>query len=550
MTVGHQPRLGPARREHVATRLGALAEIARAAWAGSQKDLLHAAASSAGEALGAASVSISRWDADVGQLRVLLNQGQLGPQEVAEPIDEIYTEDISEHLSVRAEKLAGWSANVDDIQPDEIDLELLRSLDKHCAIGAPIPMDGLIWGELFVTRTADQPCFEVGDVDLALVVAAQIGAALATADHLDNVDRMAHTDPLTGIGNRRAVDESLDIAFSRHRSDGASVGLVVCDLNGLKRINDDQGHEAGDRALVRFATMLSAVAATLPGAMAVRLGGDEFCIVASGVSADDLVEAAHELCRMVLRSPLEGVSCGVASTEDDVGDVETAGRLFRLADAAQYRAKRSRATVPIVAGRGVPANVSAHPGAQAAIAAGERRMFRGRDLSDTARLLRAGMSALDDARAQGVEERLVLVAEQVAEQCNPLGWWISRADLDKGVVRTARHAIHRDPSRPGEEITSDVGNEYALSEFPQTAHALGGHVVSLQASDPDTDPAELAMLDGIGATTLLMAGITDPKGQGWLLEIVGDAMSAPMADYELSLRALMGLAAIEARPSR
>ena len=75
-------------------------------------------------------------------------------------------------------------------------------------------------------------------------------------------------------------------------------------------------------------------------------------------------------------------------------------------------------------------------------------------------------------------------------------------------------------------------------------------MVSLQASDPDTDPAELAMLDGIGATTLLMAGITDPKGQGWLLEIVGDAMSAPMADYELSLRALMGLAAIEARPSR
>ena len=253
---------------------------------------------------------------------------------------------------------------------------------------------------------------------------------------------------------------------------------------------------------------------------------------------------------MVLRSPLEGVSCGVASTEDDVGEVETAGRLFRLADAAQYRAKRSRATVPIVAGRGVPAGVGGYSGAQAAIAAGDRRMFRGRDLSDTARLLRAGISALDDARRLGVEERLVLVAEQVAEQCNPLGWWISRSDMDKRVVRTARHAIYRDPSRPGEEITSDIGNEYALAEYPQTAHALAGHVVVLSANDPETDPAELAMLDGIGATTLLMAGITDAMGQGWLLEIIGDAMSAPMADYELSLRALMGLAAIEASTSR
>ncbi len=58
------------------------------------------------------------------------------------------------------------------------------------------------------------------------------------------------------------------------------------------------------------------------------------------------------------------------------------------------------------------------------------------------------------------------------------------------------------------------------------------------------------MLDGIGATTLLMAGITDRNGDAWLLEIIGDAMSAPMADYELSLRALMSLAALEAAPAR
>jgi hypothetical protein len=177
-------------------------------------------------------------------------------------------------------------------------------------------------------------------------------------------------------------------------------------------------------------------------------------------------------------------------------------------------------------------------------------MFRGRDLSDTARLLRAGITALDDVRDRGVEDRLVLVAEQVAEQCDPLGWWISRADAEKAVVRTVRHAIHRDPSRPGEEIEADIGNEYPLASYPQTVHALKGNVVSLVAGDADIDPAELAVLDGIGASTLLMAGVNDRRGEAWLLEIIGDAMSAPMGDYELSLRALMAIAALEASSDR
>lgn len=550
MTVGHEPRLESARREHVATRLGALAEIARAAWAGNERDLLRQAAGSAREALGASSVSISRWDGELGQVRVLLNDGLLGPNEEPEPVDEVYTAETYAHLQVLAEQLTGWATNVDDGDQDDADVALLHSLGKHCSVGAPIPLDGRIWGELFLSRTVDQLCFDDADIDLALVIAAQIGAALATAVHLDNVDQMAHTDPLTGIGNRRSVDESLDIALSRHRSDQASVSLIVCDLNGLKRINDEQGHDAGDRALVRFAGMLSATAARLPGSLAARLGGDEFCVVVSNVPSDVVVEAANELCRMVLRSPLEGVSCGIASTEDDVGAIDTAGRLFRLADAAQYRAKRSRATVPVIAGRALPDGVAANHAAQGPTATGDRRMFRGRDLSDTARLLRGGMAALDDARDRGVEDRLVLVAEEIAEQCHPLGWWISRSDPGKGVVRTVRHAIHRDPSRPGEELTSDVGHEYNLADYPQTAFALRGNVVAIHATDPETDRAELAMLDGIGATTLLMSGITDPQGGGWLLEIIGDAMSAPMGDYELSLRALMSLAALEATPTR
>ncbi|MFL6287040.1 MAG: diguanylate cyclase domain-containing protein [Actinomycetes bacterium] len=549
MTVGHEPRLDEARRGGLATRLGALADIARAAWAGSHQDLLMQAAASAREALDAASVSISRWDPELNQGQVLLNEGQLGPFEEPFPVDEVYGADVYASLQALSDQLTGWTTNIDDPTDDGPDSDLLKRLGKHCSIGAPIPMEGRIWGELYLTRTEDQLCFDASDVDLALVVAAQIGAALATAQHLNNVDQLAHTDPLTGLANRRSVDESLDIALSRHRSEAVPVSLIVCDLNGLKRINDEQGHDAGDRALVRFAGMLSRVATRLPGSIAARLGGDEFCIVVTDVSADDVVAAAEELCRLVLRSPLEGVSCGVASTQDDVGEVETAGRLFRLADAAQYRAKRSNASVPIVAGRGLPPDVVALQGAQAPIAAADRRMFRGRDLSDTARLLRSGMSVLDDARDRSVVDRLALIAELIADQSHPIGWWLSECDRERGLVRTSRYAVHRDSSQPGEVLESGIGSEYRLSDYPQTAYAMAGNVVLLNATDPETDLAEIEILERMGASILLMAGITGSDGSGWLLEVYGDAMSAPLSDFAIPVRALMALAALEAAPS-
>ncbi|OEV19793.1 diguanylate cyclase, partial [Streptomyces nanshensis] len=94
--------------------------------------------------------------------------------------------------------------------------------------------------------------------------------------------------------NRRAVETRLDEAIALHRDLGTVVSLVVCDLNGLKGVNDAQGHEAGDRLLERFAAVLSAAAAALPGALAGRLGGDEFCLLAVGPAADEVVHTVGE----------------------------------------------------------------------------------------------------------------------------------------------------------------------------------------------------------------------------------------------------------------
>lgn len=129
----------------------------------------------------------------------------------------------------------------------------------------------------------------------------------------------------------------------------------MCDLNGLKRVNDSLGHAVGDRLLERFGSVLSLCGAMLPGTLAARLGGDEFCLVAVGPDADDVVRAGEELCLRASELELgEGVACGIASTGDPIGEVLSARRLFRLADAAQYRAKALRAVKPVVAGRDGP----------------------------------------------------------------------------------------------------------------------------------------------------------------------------------------------------
>jgi len=76
-----------------------------------------------------------------------------------------------------------------------------------------------------------------------------------------------------------------------------------------------------------------------------------------------------------------------------------------------------------------------------------------------------------------------------------------------------------------------------------------GNVVTLHAGDEETDPGELAILERMGATTLLMAGTSEVSGRGWLLEIFGDAMSAPVADFAIPLRGLMAIAVLEAARS-
>ncbi|MBY8883987.1 diguanylate cyclase [Streptomyces sp. PTM05] len=366
-------------------RMMAVVGLAQAvATAQTPLDAACAAVGRARTALRGTFAAVSVWERESGQLRVLVNDGDLAPGEEPLPTDETYpVNDFPEVVEYLHDEWAGggephaWVETVDGAGAGAYPhqrVAALRRRGRGCCVVAPIVLHGRAWGELYVAREPGARIFDRADAEFATVLAAVIAAGIAQTERLEEVRRLAFTDPLTGLANRRAVDARLDQALERHRQQGTPVSLVVCDLNGLKRVNDTLGHEVGDKLLVGFGSVLSLCGAMLPGSLAARLGGDEFCLLAEGCEAAEVEKAAVELCSRARWLGLgDGVAVGMASTDSPAGPVRSARRLFRLADAAQYRAKAERSARPVVAGRAVAELADSTPSRP-----DERRSFRGR----------------------------------------------------------------------------------------------------------------------------------------------------------------------------
>ncbi|MFE0325597.1 diguanylate cyclase domain-containing protein [Streptomyces sp. NPDC003753] len=373
------------------SRLRAVVALAQGmAAAHTPREAWRAAALGACRALAGNFAALSVWEREAGRLRVLVNVGERAPEEEEFPEHEAYPvhqfPEITEFLHERWAGGGGPSAWVETAQGPAAGhagychqrVAALRRRGRGCCVVAPVVLHGRAWGELYVARPAGEPVFDGDDADFATVLASVVAAGIAQTERLEEARRLAFTDALTGLANRRAVDVRLEEAIEQHRADGVAVSLVVCDVNGLKRVNDTQGHAVGDRLLERFGSVLSLCGAMLPGALVARLGGDEFCLLTVGPSADEVVRAADEVCRRAAELEIgDGVACGVASTQDPIGPVRSARRLFRLADAAQYRAKALHAAKPVVAGREGPDDPVVRL-ADEPPPAGERRTFRGR----------------------------------------------------------------------------------------------------------------------------------------------------------------------------
>jgi diguanylate cyclase (GGDEF)-like protein len=496
-------------------------------------DLLRVMASEGRKALEASTASLSVWERERGRMRTLVNDGDLGPDEVADPVDEIYL--LSDHALAQrmVSEGIGYVQTVGDADGDPKIDQVLRREGKHSCLALPVLFEGRIWGELWATRTVDMPPFTVGDLDFGTIVASQVGAGIAQAEHLKRVERLAYTDDLTGLANRRGFEDRLDEALTLHRALGTAVGVIVVDVNGLKRINDRNGHVAGDRALTAFGSELSTAASALPDSLAARLGGDEFCLLVVGASGDRVVALAQDVCDRAASVLEEGVACGVATT-DDLPDVAvTTSRLLRAADAAQYRAKRAGSRVPVVAGR---TSESVAPGPDAGQP--ERRRFRGRGSTDPGQALDEVLRRLDAAEDHDAGGRLVAVAEVLREAVDAASWIVSVLPAGSSALRTHAHNVVRRSEGEAYYVT----NSFEIDEYPSTYAALTGQCIVVDVDDPRSDPAEASLLMLGGLSEMVMCGGSYVDGDRWLIEVCGDELSAPVRQYASVLRAGVALA--------
>lgn len=151
---------------------------------------------------------------------------------------------------------------------------------------------------------------------------------------------MAHRDPLTGVANRRRLVEELTFQ-ARLAAAGRDVALLYLDLDRFKQVNDEHGHAVGDRVLTAVAAEL--VARVRPGDLVARLGGEEFVVVAPGLSPADAGQVAERL-RRALPSALRdraGVPVTASFGVTRLRPGEDPARAIDRVDAVMYVAKRA-----------------------------------------------------------------------------------------------------------------------------------------------------------------------------------------------------------------
>ena len=202
-------------------------------------------------------------------------------------------------------------------------------------VAVPLIADGETLGAVYAALPLDED--RELDVELVCAIADLAASAFATDRRVAESIAEARRDALTGLGNRRAFDERLEVAVRDAVDGGRPVGVVLLDLDDFKHVNDTRGHVAGDLVLRQTAVVLMREARAHEEVF--RFGGEEFAVVVEGDSAAAARLAERMRAALVRQrrgEPLPTLSAGVASAPEDARTVEG---VLVAADAALYAAK-------------------------------------------------------------------------------------------------------------------------------------------------------------------------------------------------------------------
>ncbi len=268
----------------------------------------------------------------------------------------LYAHNNSRNLLVPTAAWGGLDVPQDGFAPDQC--WALRRGQSHCVTE---PGRDIVCGHAGVQEIYHcEPLLAGGEVIGALylrgrveaesrfpltVLTENISSALVNHRLQRSLREQTIRDPLTGLFNRRYMEEALTLEIARSSRSGAPLSLVMCDVDHFKRFNDEFGHDAGD-------IVLQAVAAEMrsrfrDGDVVCRYGGEEFTVIAPGTSADALLSRVEEVRQAIseLNITRNGRTLGSTSMSFGIATWATTmardgSTLMQAADSALYQAKR------------------------------------------------------------------------------------------------------------------------------------------------------------------------------------------------------------------
>ena len=246
--------------------------------------------------------------------------------------------------------LSGWVAqNKKPIVNGNPSVEpgYLNDPDKFSTLRSALalPLEGVagVIGVVALYR-AEKDAFTSDHLRILLAVSGKMALAIENALKYQQAESSATTDYLTGLPNARSLFLQLDRELARCKRDNISLTLMVCDMNGFKKINDRFGHLEGNRVLRLFAQALKDTCREYD--YVARMGGDEFVVIAPGLAADAAakkVEQVRPLARQagfdVCGEDILSLSVGLAVSPDDGNDAE---QLLTQADRRMYVEKQKQ----------------------------------------------------------------------------------------------------------------------------------------------------------------------------------------------------------------
>jgi diguanylate cyclase (GGDEF)-like protein/putative nucleotidyltransferase with HDIG domain len=240
----------------------------------------------------------------------------------------------------RGQGISWWVVERGELQnvaDGRLDARFYGPSEIRSVLSVPLQLGDERIGALGVESTR-LAAFGREDEELLTAVSHQVAAAVRVAKLHQAAKIAAATDPLTGLPNRRSFFERLERELAGR--DGAPLSVAIVDANGLKALNDDFGHAAGDEALVRVGAILQS--GVREGDLVARIGGDEFAVLFTGAPILTAERIVRRLAERIAHSTL-GVGHRLPTIAWGVADASgeaTVDALVEAADRAMYRQKQ------------------------------------------------------------------------------------------------------------------------------------------------------------------------------------------------------------------